>query len=215
MTQSGRRRDAGQTQCRRKADAERRRTDASQKRPEAWTQEGRRRKHQLLSSTHNIYCIWLFRSIKEIHISFLVTLLYFSRNNTLHKMEKSNKDSQIFSFRALNASAAASALRGIILAQWATLCRGNDVWTLFFFGRACVLTPSHQNLVKVQGSGWGSAFALPHLRTPALRAGSVGLWLPRDRLGHFSGSHLPIKTSPFQIQSFGRSFSFCNVPVHV
>ena len=105
QTQTRRRRDAGLTQCRRKADAERRRTDASQKRPEAWTQEGRRRKHQLLSSTHNIYCIWLFRSIKEIHISFLVTLLYFSRNNTLHKMEKSNKDSQIFSFRALNASA--------------------------------------------------------------------------------------------------------------
>ena len=43
ITQSGRRRDAGQTQCRRKADAERRRTDASQKRPEAWTQEGRMR----------------------------------------------------------------------------------------------------------------------------------------------------------------------------
>ena len=39
-TQSGRRRDAGLAQCRRKADAERRRTDASQKRPEAWTQEG-------------------------------------------------------------------------------------------------------------------------------------------------------------------------------
>ena len=42
-TQTGRRRDAGQTQCRRNADAERRRTDASQKRPEAWTQEGRMR----------------------------------------------------------------------------------------------------------------------------------------------------------------------------
>ena len=40
QTQTRRRRDAGLTQCRRKADAERRRTDASQKRPEAWTQEG-------------------------------------------------------------------------------------------------------------------------------------------------------------------------------
>ena len=43
QTQTRRRRDAGLTQCRRKADAERRRTDASQKRPEAWTQEGRMR----------------------------------------------------------------------------------------------------------------------------------------------------------------------------
>ena len=42
-TQEGRRSDAVQTQSRRKADAERRRTDASQKRPEAWTQEGRMR----------------------------------------------------------------------------------------------------------------------------------------------------------------------------
>ena len=42
-TQTGRRRDAGLTQCRRKADAERRRTDASQKRPKAGTQEGRMR----------------------------------------------------------------------------------------------------------------------------------------------------------------------------
>ena len=79
--------DAGGMQVGRSADAKQTQRDA------VWTQEGRRRKHQLLSSTHNIYCIWLFRSIKEIHISFLVTLLYFSRNNTLHKMEKSNKDS--------------------------------------------------------------------------------------------------------------------------
>ena len=40
-TQMGRRRDAGLTQCRRKAGAERRRTDASRRRQKAWTQEGR------------------------------------------------------------------------------------------------------------------------------------------------------------------------------
>ena len=39
----GRKLDAGLTQCRRKADAERRCTDAKQKRPKAGTQEGRMR----------------------------------------------------------------------------------------------------------------------------------------------------------------------------
>ena len=41
--QEGRKSDAVQTQSRRRADAERRYTDAEQKRPEAWTQEGRMR----------------------------------------------------------------------------------------------------------------------------------------------------------------------------
>ena len=42
-TQVRRSTDAKQMQSRHKADAERRRTDASKKRPKAWTQEGRMR----------------------------------------------------------------------------------------------------------------------------------------------------------------------------
>ena len=44
---------------------------------------------------------------------------------------------------------------------------------------------------------------------------SVGLWSPRNRSGYIWGYYLPTKTSPFQIQLFGRSFSFCSVPDQV
>ena len=80
----GRKLDAGGTQVGRSADAKQTQRDAVRTHREApisidagGTQEGRRREHQLLTNTYDIYCIWLCRSIKQIQVSFLVPFLYF------------------------------------------------------------------------------------------------------------------------------------------
>ena len=76
-TQEGRRSDAVQTQSRRRETPYGRIAEAARSMDAGRTHEGRRRKHQLLTSTYDIYCIWLFRSIKQIYVSFLVAFLCF------------------------------------------------------------------------------------------------------------------------------------------
>ena len=62
-TQEGRRSDAVQTQSRRRETPYGRIAEAPKSMDAGGTHDGRRRKHQLLTNTQNIYCIWLFRSM--------------------------------------------------------------------------------------------------------------------------------------------------------
>ena len=76
-TQEGRSADAVQTQSRRRETPYGRIAEAPRSMDAGGTHDGRRRKHQLLTNTQNIYCIWLFRSMEQIHFSSIVAFLYF------------------------------------------------------------------------------------------------------------------------------------------
>ena len=76
-TQEGRRSDAVQTQSRRRETPYGRIAEAPGSMDAGGTHDGRRRKHQLLTNTQNIYCIWLFRAIKQMPFSSIGAFLYF------------------------------------------------------------------------------------------------------------------------------------------
>ena len=76
-TQEGRRSDAVQTQSRCREKPYGRIAEAPRSMDAGGTHDGRRRKHQSLTSTQNMYCIWLFRNIKQVHFHFIVAFLYF------------------------------------------------------------------------------------------------------------------------------------------